>query len=82
MRRASRAQQVRLLGTIRRRRSALLLSTALQATAMLVLSLPADAQPAPNAQPRGGVVVAGSAAISQTTGNTRINQSTQRAAID
>ena len=69
---------VRLLGFVRRNRMAL----TLQASAMLVLSLPAQAQPAPNARPTGGSVVAGSAAISQTTSNTQINQSSQRAAIN
>ncbi len=57
-------------------------TTALQATVMLVLSLPADAQPAPNARPTGGTVVAGAAAISQTATNTAINQSSQRAAVN
>ena len=73
---------VRLLGFVRRNRMALMMSTALQASAMLVLSLPVQAQPAPNARPTGGSVVAGSAAISQTTNNTQINQSSQRAAIN
>jgi filamentous hemagglutinin family protein len=59
-----------------------MMSTALQAAAMLVLSVPADAQPAPNARPLGGSVMAGSAAISTTATNTQINQSTQRAAIE
>ena len=52
------------------------MSTALQATVMLVLARPPIAQPAPNARPTGGVVVAGAAAISQTATNTAINQST------
>ena len=43
---------------------------------------PPHAQPAPNARPTGGSVVAGAAAISQTASNTQINQSSQRAAID
>src|SRR5271165_6503189 len=63
----------------------LLLGTALQTglTAISVLAaLPAAAQPAPNARPTGGSVVAGAAAISQTSANTQITQSTQRAAID
>ncbi len=64
------------------RRSALLMSTALQATVALVLATPAMAQPAPNARPTGGAVVAGSAAISQTASNTAINQSSQRAAVN
>ncbi len=74
---------VKLLGVVRRRRSALLVSTALCATVTMVVSLPAAAAPpAPNAQPTGGVVVGGSASISQGTNQTTINQSTQRAAID
>src|SRR5690349_4838298 len=68
-----------LVGIVRHVRSALLLSTALQA---LPVSFPAFAQPAPNARPVGGAVVAGSAAISRTASNTRIDQSSQRAAID
>ena len=52
----------------------LLLGTALQTgltfTAAMA-SLPAAAQPAPNARPTGGSVVAGAAAISQTASNTR-----------
>ena len=82
MTKCRRADKVKLLGVVRRKRSALMVSTALQATAMLVLSLPADAQPAPNARPTGGVVVAGSAAIGQTANTTTINQSTQRAAVN
>ena len=82
MAKAPRADKVKLLGVVRRKRAALMVSTALQATAMLVLSLPADAQPAPNARPTGGVVVAGSAAIGQTANTTTINQSTQRAAVN
>ena len=61
------------------RRAALLAGTALCAAA---LALPAVAQPAPNARPTGGVVSAGSAAISRSPTNTQIDQSTQRAAID
>ncbi len=49
---------------------------------MLVLSLPVHAQPAPSARPLGGTVVGGSAVINQTTNNTTINQSTQRAAVN
>ena len=63
----------------------LLLGTALQTgltfTAVMA-ALPAAAQPAPNARPTGGSVVAGAAAISQTGSNTRIDQSSQRAAIN
>jgi filamentous hemagglutinin family protein len=59
-----------------------MLSTALQASAVVVLSLPASGQPAANARPAGGVVVAGAAAISRSASNTRIDQASQRAAID
>ena len=44
-----RKETVKLLGVVRRRRPALLVSTALCATVTLVVSLPAAAQPAPNA---------------------------------
>ena len=73
---------VKLVGVVRRRRAALLVSTALCATVTMVVSLPAAAQPAANAHPTGGVVVGGSATISQTASQTTINQSTQRGAIN
>ncbi|MGC1413202.1 MAG: hypothetical protein WA864_30160, partial [Acetobacteraceae bacterium] len=63
----------------------LLLGTALQTGLTFMaaaLSLPAAAQPAPNARPTGGSVVGGTAAISRTGSNTRIDQASQRAAID
>lgn len=60
----------------------LLLGTALQAGAMLSLPFLANAQPAPNARPTGGIVVAGAATISRTPSTTAISQSTQRAAIN
>jgi filamentous hemagglutinin family protein len=60
-------------------RAALLAGTALCAA---TLTLPAVAQPAPNARPTGGVITAGSAAISRSTNNTQIDQSSQRAAIN
>ncbi|MEJ0018321.1 MAG: filamentous hemagglutinin N-terminal domain-containing protein [Acetobacteraceae bacterium] len=79
---AKHKDKIRLLGVVRRNRPALMMSTALQATVLLVLSVPAQAQPFPNARPTGGTVVAGTAAISRTATNTQIDQSTQRAAID
>ena len=79
---ARRNNTAMVLGVVRRNRRSLMTGTALQATVMLVLALPAGAQPAPNARPAGGTVVAGSAAISRTTSNTQIDQATQRAAID
>jgi filamentous hemagglutinin family protein len=45
-------------------------------------SFPAAAQPAPGARPQGGQVVAGAAQIGRTDAQTRIDQSSQRAAID
>ncbi|HVC60746.1 MAG TPA: filamentous hemagglutinin N-terminal domain-containing protein, partial [Acetobacteraceae bacterium] len=72
---------VKLLGVVRRRRPALLVSTALCATFTMVVSLPAAAQLAPNAHPTGGVVLGGGIAIRQTASQTTINQSTQRGAI-
>ena len=59
----------------------LLVGTALQ-TGLVFGAVLAHAQPAPNARPAGGAVVAGSAAISRSASNTRIDQSSQRAAID
>ncbi len=52
--------------------------------AVLALAAPgsATAQPAPNAQPAGGVVVGGSASITQSATTTTVSQSTQRAAIN
>ncbi len=76
------AERVRLLGVTCRSRSDLLRGTALQAATMLVLSLPAAAQLAPNARPVGGTVVAGSATIARTDTTTTINQASQRTAID
>ncbi len=76
---------ISLLGVVRRRRSALMVSTALQATVVLVLAVTpgtAHAQPAPNARPAGGQVVAGAAAISQSPSTTTITQSSQRAAVN
>ncbi len=73
---------VRVLRTARRSRAALILSTALQASVVMVLALPAAAQPAPNARPQGGVVVAGSATIGQSATATTITQSSQRAALN
>ncbi|MBV9734483.1 MAG: filamentous hemagglutinin N-terminal domain-containing protein [Acidisphaera sp.] len=73
---------VRLLGVLRRDRASLLRTTALQTAVLSVVALPVAAQPAPNAQPMGGQVVAGAASIAQAARTTTINQSSQRAAID
>jgi filamentous hemagglutinin family protein len=81
-----RANEVRLFGGVRRNRRALMMTTALQATALLVLAVPAaalgHAQPAPNARPMGGQVVVGQASIANTANTTAITQGSQRAAID
>ncbi|HEX3995826.1 MAG TPA: filamentous hemagglutinin N-terminal domain-containing protein, partial [Acetobacteraceae bacterium] len=82
MAKARERSQLRLLGMTGRMRSDLLIGTALQTTTFLVLTYPAWAQPAPNAMPTGGSVVAGRAAITQTTNATTISQSSQRAAIN
>lgn len=59
----------------------LLASTAL--SAVLAHPAPSRAQNLPpNTTPQGGVVVGGSASISQAPGSTTINQSSNRAAID
>src|ERR1051326_5153827 len=73
--------RVRLIGVARRTRSALLVSTALQAVVTMVLGVPADAQPAPNARPSGGQILGGNVSISQTATATNINQATQRGAV-
>ncbi|MBN8909783.1 MAG: filamentous hemagglutinin N-terminal domain-containing protein, partial [Rhodospirillales bacterium] len=70
------------LRLVRRSRAALLRATALQGCAALVLALPAVAQPAPNARPTGGQVVAGSASIHQGGPQTTVTQSSQRAAVE
>ncbi len=74
----------RVGGSVRRDRASLLRSTALQASFALVLLFPVTGQadPAANARPQGGSVVAGSAAIVNTATLTAINQSSQRAAIN
>ncbi len=77
----------RLVGIRARGRAGLLRSTALQAAVLVAIELPggvrpAVAQPAPNARPMGGRVVAGQAGISYSPGTTTIDQSTNRAAID
>ncbi|HVC16435.1 MAG TPA: filamentous hemagglutinin N-terminal domain-containing protein, partial [Rhodanobacter sp.] len=86
MAKSRRKESVKLLGVVRRKRAALLMSTALQATVVLVLSVPgmpspAVAQPAPNALPTAGAVVAGAAALSKTANQLTINQSSDRAAL-
>ena len=74
----------RVGGSVRRDRASLLRSTALQASFALVLLFPVAgrAEPAANARPQGGSVVAGSAAIVNSATLTAINQSSPRAAIN
>lgn len=74
---------------LRRGRGALLRGTALQGALVLFVVLPgaarpssAAAQPAPGARPQGGQVVAGAAGIQQNAAVTRVDQASQRAAID
>lgn len=74
--------QVSRAGLARRAAWMLPAGVALQAAALMLLSLTAAAQPAPNAQPNGGVAVGGSASISRGANITTIDQSTQRAAIN
>jgi len=69
MAKALRNESAKLLGVMRRPSPALLVSAALCAAVAVVVSLPAHAQPAPNALPTGGAVFGGSASIS-TSGNT------------
>jgi len=80
-------REARLVGIRRRSRAGLLRSTALQAAVLVAIELPggvlpAAAQPAPNARPQGGQVVAGQASISQSPTTTTIDQSSQRAAVN
>jgi large exoprotein involved in heme utilization and adhesion len=77
-----RANEVRPFGGVRRHRRALMMTTALQATALLVLAVPGYAQPAPNARPMGGQVVVGQAGITASANTTAIAQTSQRAAIN
>ena len=64
------------------RRAALLVTTALQASALLALAGPARAQPAPNAQPVFSGVSAGSVQVTQSPTNTQVTQSSARGAVD
>lgn len=69
------------LGMKRHWQAGLLASTAL--SAVLALPLPAAAQSiSATATPQGGVVVGGSATITQAPASTTIDQTSQRAAID
>jgi filamentous hemagglutinin family protein len=63
-------------------RGALLSATALVPVALLACAAPARAQPAANARPAGGQVVAGSAGIGYAGNTTSIDQTSERAAIN
>jgi filamentous hemagglutinin family protein len=76
------ASDVRVVGLHRCSRSALLGGTALRAAALVVLATPANAQLAAGAHPTGGVVVGGSASITQSGATTDITQKSGRTAID
>ena len=87
MARTSRMAATPIQGRVDRRH--LLRGTALQAAVGLAFAVPgampvrpAAAQPAPNARPQGGQVVAGAAAIGNTATTTTVSQSSARAAID
>ena len=72
---------VRLLGFVRRNRMALMMSTALQASTLLVLSPPAARSPR-RTRARAAPWSAGAASIGSTASNTTITQCSQRAAIN
>ena len=80
------AEPARFAGARRRDRQALLASTALQATVVILLSFPAGPglaqQIAATARPQGGTVVGGQASIGQSPAQTTVQQGSQRAAID
>src|SRR5689334_11679739 len=72
--------KVCLVGVARRSRSALLVSTALQAAVVMVLAVPADAQLSPNAQPTGAMPSRG-VSVNQTALSTNVVQAGQRGAV-
>ena len=78
----ARAQASASVVTRRLDRAALLRGTALQAVFGLVFLAPAHAQPAPNARPQGGQVVAGAASIGGSASTTVVTQASERAAIN
>ncbi len=82
MGRPRRGENARLIGAFRRDRGALLVTTALTAAVVTLLALPARGQVAPDTQPAGGVVVAGSARIAATPTTTTVTQSSGRAAVN
>jgi filamentous hemagglutinin family protein len=73
---------IRLLSALGGRRTALMGGTALTAAVWISLGQTAAAQPAPNARPQGGQVVAGTASIGTSATTTTIDQTSNRAAVD
>jgi filamentous hemagglutinin family protein len=69
-------------GAVHRRHAAPLRGMLLGSTVLVAVAQQAAAQPAINAQPQGGRVVAGTATIGQTATLTQIDQTSQRAAIN
>ncbi|MGH7070660.1 MAG: beta strand repeat-containing protein, partial [Acetobacteraceae bacterium] len=82
MNRRGRGEVARLIGAVRRDRASLLVTSALTAAVLGVVALPARAQLAPDTQPTGGVVVAGSARIAASPTTTTVAQSSARAAVN
>ena len=77
-----RNDSVKLLGVTRRNRPSLMMSTALQATVIVVVSFPAlAAGPAPNAQPLNGAVTSGTGTLTYQPNLTTLNQSSQKAIV-
>lgn len=79
---SQRSVQTTRVVALRGIRAAMLRGTALQAAAAIAAIVPAAAQPAPDARPQGGQVVAGAASIQQNAAMTRVDQASQRAAVD
>ncbi len=82
MDRPRRGENARLIGAFRRDRGALFVTTALTAAVVTLFALPARGQLAPDTQPAGGAVVAGSARIAATPTTTTVTQSSARAAVN
>ena len=82
MDRPRRRREARLIGAFRRDRHALLVTTALTAAVVSLLAFPARGQIAPDTQPTGGAVVAGTARIAASPTTTTVTQSSGRAAVN
>ena len=77
-----RRANVKLLGVVRRRRAALLVSTALCATVTMVVALPAAGQPAPNTLPTGFVARSPGVSASTSGNKLTVTETVQRGAAD